>query len=120
MVEEALLEVQEALVELGLRLSFEANDECNAPHALRYMKVLIDDSSALVPHALERDGLLPVQRCKLMAITATSHQYICMQQCLCRIIIIDRVAQQLAARLPCLGTRLVGATVHFGDAFDVR
>ena len=73
MVEEALLEVQEALVELGLRLSFEANDERDAPHALPYVKVLIDDSSALVPHALERDGLLPVQRGKLMAITATSH-----------------------------------------------
>ena len=73
MVEEALLEVQEALVELGLRLSFEANDECDAPHALRYMKVLIDDSSALVPHALEHGGLLPAQRLSLMATSASSH-----------------------------------------------
>ena len=74
MVEEALLEFQEALVELGRRLSFEANDERDAPHALRYVKVLIDDSSALVPHALERGGLLAAQRRILMAITATSHQ----------------------------------------------
>ena len=74
MVEEALLEVQEALVELGLRLSFEANDECDAPHALRYMKVLIDDSSALVPHALEDGGLLPAKRAKLMVSPASSHQ----------------------------------------------
>ena len=74
MVEEALLEVQEALVELGLRLSFEANDECDAPHALRYMKVLIDDSSALVPHALERGGLRAEPRRRLMVIPATSHQ----------------------------------------------
>ena len=74
MVEEALLEVQEALVELGLRLSFEANDECNAPHALRYMKVLIDDSSALVPHAEEHVGLLPAPRRRLMFVPATAHQ----------------------------------------------
>ena len=120
MVEEALLEVQEALVELGLRLSFEANDERDAPHALRYMKVLIDDSSALVPHVLEHGGLLPALCLDLMAFPASSHQYICLQPSLCHIIFIERVAQQLAARLPRLGARLVGATVHFGDAFDVR
>ena len=120
MVEEALLEFQEALVELGRRLSFEANDERDAPHALRYVKVLIDDSSALVPHALERDGLLPVQRGKLMTSPATSHQYICLQPSLFRIIFIDRVAQQLAARLPRLGARLGGAAVQFGDVFDAR
>ena len=74
MVEEALLEVQEALVELGLRLSFEANNERDAPHALRYVKVLIDDSSALVPHVLERDGLLPAPCLILMCLPATSHQ----------------------------------------------
>ena len=74
MVEEALLEVQEALVELDLRLSFEANDECDAPHALRYMKVLIDDSSALVPHAEEHVGLLPAPRRRLMFVPATAHQ----------------------------------------------
>ena len=74
MVEQALLEVQEALVELGLRLSFEANDECDAPHALRYMKVLTDFPSARVPHALEHVGLLPAPRRRLMGIPATSHQ----------------------------------------------
>ena len=78
MVEEALLEFQEALVELGRLLSFEANDERDAPHALRYVKVLIDDSSALVPHALEHGGLLPAPRRRLMFTPATSHQYICM------------------------------------------
>ena len=92
MVEEALLEFQEALVELGRLLSFEANDERDAPHALRYVKVLIDDSSALVPHALERDGLLPAPSLRLMFSPATSHQYICMPPCRYRIIFIDRVA----------------------------
>ena len=74
MVEEALLEVQEALVELGLRLSFEANNERDAPHALRYVKVLIDDSSALVPHALEHGGLQAAPRRRLMVNSASSHQ----------------------------------------------
>ena len=74
MVEQALLEVQEALVELGLRLSFEANDERDAPHALQYVKVLTDFPYARVPHALERVGLLPAPRVKLMFIPASSHQ----------------------------------------------
>ncbi len=120
MVEEALLEVQEALVELDLRLSFEANDERDAPHALRYMKVLTDFPSARVPHALERDGLLLAPSIRLMFSPATSHQYICLQPSPFRIISIDRVAQQLAARLPRLGARLGGAAVQFGDVFDER
>ena len=74
MVEEALLEVQEALVELGLRLSFEANDECNAPHARRYVKVLTDFPSARVPHAEEHVGLLPAPRRRLMFTPSSSHQ----------------------------------------------
>ena len=73
MVEEALLEVQEALVELGLRLSFAANDERDAPHAPRYVKALMD-SPARVPHALERGGLLPAPSLRLMFSPATSHQ----------------------------------------------
>ena len=74
MVEEALLEVQEALVELGRRLSFEANDERDAPHALRYVKVFADFPYARVPHALEHGGLQAAPRHRLMAIPATSHQ----------------------------------------------
>ena len=74
MVEEALLEDQEALVELRLRLSFKANDERDATHALRYMKVLTDFPYARVPHALEHVGLQAAPRRRLMANAATSHQ----------------------------------------------